>query len=77
MLKEYNVSPFLEIAKLPSFLCLSFDTFSSIHSLNKRPFKVIYLLVVMSDSSLWTEFGVIVFGLGLIVLIKRGPLDPW
>lgn len=29
------------------------------------------------NCSLWNNFGLTVFGLGIIVLIKRGFLDPW
>ena len=62
-----------ELAKLPSFLCLLSHS-ELIHSLNKLPFEhlpacLIFLLEI--------KFGLIAFDLGLIVFIKRGPLDPW
>ena len=65
--------PFLELAKLPSFLCLlSFSEL--IHSLNKLPFEHLPACLIFRPE---IKFGLIAFDLGLIVLIKRGPLDPW
>ena len=73
MLKEYNVSPpFLELAKLPSFLCL-LSLSELIHSLNKLPFEQLPACLIFLPE---IKFGLIAFDLGLIVLIKRGPLDP-
>ena len=56
-----------------TFLCLlSFSEL--IHSLNKLPFEHLpACLIFLPD----IKFGLIAFDLGLIVLIKRGPLDPW
>ena len=72
MLKEYNVSPpFLEIAKLPSILCL-LSLSELIHSLNKLPFEHLPACSIFLPE---IKFGLIAFDLRLIVLIKRGPLD--
>ena len=72
MLKEYNTI-FSELAKLPSILCvLSFSDL--IHSLNKLPFELLPACLIFLPEK---KFGLIAFNLGLIVLIKRGPLDPW
>ena len=75
MLKEYSVSPpfnWLELAKLPSFLCL-LSLSELIHSLNKLPFEHLPACLIFLPE---IKFALIAFDLGLIVLIKRGPLDP-
>ena len=64
---------FLELAKLPSFLCL-LSRSELIHSLNKLPFGHLPACLIFLPE---IKFGLIAFDLGLIVLIKRGPLDPY
>ena len=75
MLKEYNVSHpfFFDLAKLPSILCL-LSLSELIHSLNKLPFEHLPACLIFLPEK---KFGLIAFNLGLIVLLKRGLLDPW
>ena len=63
----------LELAKLPSFLCLMLIS-ELIHSLNKLPFEHLPACLIFLPE---IKFRLIAFDLGLIVLFKRGPLDPW
>ena len=48
--------------------------FQLIHSLNKLPFEHLPACLIFLPE---IKFALIAFDLGLIVLIKRGPLDPW
>ena len=62
----------MELAKLPSFLCL-LSRSELIHSLNKLPFELLPACLIFLPE---IKFGLIAFDFGLIVLIKRGPMDP-